>query len=230
MAGIDRWEGPPMDDWSALEGLQLEVEELRASRARVLAVADAERRRIERDLHDGVQQHLVALVVNLQLARDLADVDPEAAKVLLHEVSADAREALESVRALAYRVYPPLLRDRGVVEAVRATAAASGVRARLTSTGLGRHPPDVEITLYFACVEALDLLSGLAAPTSGLSIRLWQDGDAVFFAATAKAAALLASDGRFTGIRDRVDTLGGRLVVSQEEGSLTVSGRVPAAP
>src|SRR5438876_4805643 len=98
---------------------RLEVEELRASRARVVAAADAERRRIERDLHDGVQQHLVALAVNLQLARQLADSDPEALRSLLDDLTRDVHEALESVRALARQVYPPLLLDRGLAEALR---------------------------------------------------------------------------------------------------------------
>ena len=91
----------------------------------------AERRRIERELHDGVQQHLVAVIVNLQLARELADADLEAAKAVLDELSADAHQALASVRELGHELYPSLLRDRGLVEAVRAAAVASGARVRV---------------------------------------------------------------------------------------------------
>ena len=86
-----------------------EIEELRASRARVLEAADAERRRTERSLHDGVQQHLVALAVNLQLARQLVDTNPAALPALLDELSRDVHDALESARVLASEIYPPLL-------------------------------------------------------------------------------------------------------------------------
>src|SRR2546425_5672749 len=104
------------------EELRLQVEELQASRARVVAAADAERRRIERDLHDGAQQHLVALAVNLQLALQLADTDSAAAKALLEEMSADVREALDGVRELAEGIYPPLLLDRGLTDALKGAA------------------------------------------------------------------------------------------------------------
>src|SRR5436309_1484166 len=107
---------------SALDELRVEVEDLRASRSRVVAAADAGRRQIERDLHDGAQQHLVALSVNLQLARRLLENDPAAAVALLDEIGRDVRTALDDVRALAYRVYPPLLLDRGLVEALLAAA------------------------------------------------------------------------------------------------------------
>src|ERR671934_2680017 len=103
-----------------------EIEELRASRARVVEAADAERRRTERELHDGVQQHLVALAVNLQVARQLADSDPDALKELLDELTRDVHEALESVRALARQIYPPLLLDLGLANALRNAAVEAG--------------------------------------------------------------------------------------------------------
>src|SRR4051812_16084918 len=116
---------------SAANGLRLQIAGLQASRARMAGAAMAERRRIERELHDGVQQHLVALIVNLQLARELADTDLVAAKAVLDELSADARQALASVRELGQGLYPSVLRDRGPVEAVRAAAIASGARVRV---------------------------------------------------------------------------------------------------
>jgi len=99
-----------------------DVPELRASRMRVLAAGDAERRKIERTLHDNVQQHLVALAVNLQLARTLVRSDAAGAIALLEEMSRDVREALESVRAMAQEIYPPLLVDRGLADALRGVA------------------------------------------------------------------------------------------------------------
>src|SRR5947207_4337724 len=130
-----------------------EIEELRASRARVVEAADAERRRTERSLHDGVQQHLVALAVNLQLARQLAESDPEALKTLLDELTRDVHEALESVRALAREVYPPLLLDRGLAEALRSAASEAGAQVELETAE--RFPPELEAAVYFCCVELL---------------------------------------------------------------------------
>jgi signal transduction histidine kinase len=108
----------------------------------------AERRAIERTLHDGVQQHLVALAVNLQLARELCDSDPGAVKAFLDELGHDVHDALDDARRLAQAIYPPVLADHGVTEALR----AAGVRVE--ASGIGRYPPDVEAAVYFACADA----------------------------------------------------------------------------
>jgi len=123
----------------------LELEALRASRARMVAAADAERRWIERELHDGVQQHLVALAVNVQLVRQLAGSDLAAAMAVLEEIRSDVREALDGVRALASEIYPPLLLDSGLAEALRATSANAAPK-RVDAAALGRYPPAVEAT------------------------------------------------------------------------------------
>jgi signal transduction histidine kinase len=102
---------------ASLDELRRQADELRVSRARVVTAADAERRRIERDLHDGAQQHLVALAVNLRLARELAGTDPDASRAVLEELSNDVRDALDDFRDLAHGIYPPLLVDRGLAEA-----------------------------------------------------------------------------------------------------------------
>jgi len=183
-----------------------EIEELRASRARVLEAADAERRRTERGLHDGVQQHLVALAVNLQLARQLADSDPDSLKALLEEMTRDVHEALESVRALARRVYPPLLLDRGLADALRSVAGEAGAHVDVAT--IGRFAPDVEAAFYFCCVELL---------RPGETIRVWAEEDALVFEAWGESTAAVA---------DRLGALGGSLRV--EEGRVT--GRVPLAP
>src|SRR3972149_2745509 len=107
----------------SLDELRREVGELRASRARVVLAADSERRQIERDLHDGAQQHLVALAVNLQLARQLVDCDRAAARAHIEQIGHDVRATLESVRELAQRIYSPLLLDRGLAEALRGAAS-----------------------------------------------------------------------------------------------------------
>lgn len=185
-----------------------DVSELRASRLRVLAAGDAERRKIERKLHDNVQQHLVALAVNLQLTRDLVASDPAAAATLLEEMSRDVREALESVRAMAQEIYPPLLVDRGLAEALRGAAADAGARADVTTRD--RFPPEIEATIYFLCVELLH---------PGATIRVWIEHNALHFDASCngRESATMA---------DRVSTLGGTLTISP--GRLT--GQIPVAP
>jgi signal transduction histidine kinase len=211
-----------MAETRAAEDLRREIEELQSSRARLAAAADEERRRVERELHDGVQQHLVALVVNLQLARELADTDAPAAQRLLGEMADDVRDALESVRALAQSVYPPLLRDRGVVEAVRRAALAEQPQARLDSALDGRLAPDVEAAIYFCCVDALaSVADGAGSPSR---VRLWQEDGAALFEVSGRGAA-----GDLRRAADRLAALGGRLSVATESGVTTARGRVPLA-
>lgn len=122
----------------------------------------AERRAFERELHDGVQQQLVALAVNLQLAQELCESDPAAVRPFLAELGRDVHAALDEARALGQAIYPPVLTDHGVAEALR----AAGVR--VDATAIGRHPADVEAAVYFACVDAT-------------AIRLWEEDGALRF-------------------------------------------------
>lgn len=166
--------------------------------ARLSAAADAERRRIERDLHDGAQQDLVALVVKLQLAHALADDDLAAAKSLLEELRGDVQETLDGLRLLAHAVYPSLLPLRGLADAFRAFP--------VETTGLARYPLEVEETVYFCCVE---LLGEAGASATG---RVWQDADNVCFAITGDI-----DHDRLGVVSDRVAALGGRLTTSAGE-------------
>jgi signal transduction histidine kinase len=190
--------------------------QLRASRARLLASADAERRELERALHDGIQQDLVALAVKLQLARQLAGSEPDAAERLLDEIRDDVRDALEGVRALSERVYPSLLAARGLAEALRGLAAAARIPIRIED--LGRYPPEVEGTVYFCCREALEsAIARGAHPT----LRVWQEDDTLRFE-IADARSDVAD------VRDRVETLGGQLtIVSETGGGTRVSAAIP---
>src|SRR5438876_914557 len=158
---------------------RLEVEELRASRARVVAAADRERRRIERGLHDGVQQHLIALAVNLQLARELAASDPDALMAHLEEIAKDVRDALESVRALAHGIYPSLLLDRGLADALRGAASGVGIPTRV-ETGPERYPPDIEAAVYFCCLQVLEAIDG-AKPAARATVRVWPEHESLRF-------------------------------------------------
>jgi hypothetical protein len=180
-----------------------EIEELRASRARVLEAADAERRQTERSLHDGVQQHLVALAVNLQLARQLVDTDPEALKALLEELGRDVHDALEGVRELSRQIYPPLLLDLGLANALRSAAVEAGATVEVDARG--RYDTGAEATVYFCCVELL---------RSDAHIRMWAEPNALVFEADGEPTASIA---------DRLDAIGGTLDVV--DGRLT--GRVP---
>ena len=218
-----------MLDQASLDELRLQVEELRASGARMLAAADAERRRIERDLHDGAQQHLVALAVNLQLARQLADSDPDSAKTLLEEIARDVREALEDVRQLAQRVYPPLLLDYGLADALQAAAVDAPIPTRVEAAALDRCPPEIEATAYFCCLEALQSAGEHTASGTRATIRAWHDQGALRFEVTVDDANFGEwAKGDLTGMSDRLGALGGRLAVSSGAGQGTcVSGTIP---
>jgi hypothetical protein len=174
--------------------------------ARLLAAADAERRRIERDLHDGAQQDLVALAVNLQLVRQLADADLAAAQSLLDELQRDVQETLDALRSLAHGVYPSLLPVRGLVDALRT------VPVPIETTDLERYPLEVEETVYFCCLQ---LLRHAGANATG---RVWQEAGSVCFAITGDV-----DDDDLSVVRDRVAAHGGRVTTSAGE----TSGAVP---
>jgi signal transduction histidine kinase len=212
-----------MLDQASLDELRLQIEELRASGARMLVAADAERRRIERDLHDGAQQHLVALAVNLQLARQLADSDLDAAKTLLEEIARDVRDALEDVRRLAQRVYPPLLLDQGLADALQAAAVDARIPTRVEADALERYSPEIEATAYFCCVEALQNAGARA------TVRAWSEQGALRYEVTVDDADFAEwAKGDLSSMRDRLGALGGRLAVSAEAGRGTcVSGTIP---
>ena len=135
--------------------LQARLDELRASRQRLVSAQDVERRRLERNLHDGAQQHLVALKVKLGLAEMLLGRDPAKAAATLEQLKGDADEALETLRDLARGIYPPLLADKGLVVALESQARKATVPVRVEAEGVERYAQDVEATVYFCVLEAL---------------------------------------------------------------------------
>ena len=220
---------------ASLDELKRQSEELRISRARVVAASDAERRRIERDLHDGAQQHLVSLAVKVRLARELAEDDPEAARAVLTEVSSEVKEALEQLRDLAHGIYPPLLLERGLAEALQAAIGRRAAGGRVEAPALGRYSPDLEATIYFCCLEASQNAAKHAGEAARVSIRIWEEEDGLRFEVaddglgfdtrSRQAGVGLASMG------DRIGALGGRLQLESEPGKGTrVSGVVPLMP
>ncbi|HXF72539.1 MAG TPA: histidine kinase, partial [Actinomycetota bacterium] len=137
------------------EELRATIDELRASRQRLVAAQDEERRRIERNIHDGAQQQLVALTVQLRLLEQQVERDPGTAREAAGRLRAAATEALEDLRDLARGIYPPLLADEGLPAALEAQARKAPIPVTVEADGVGRHPPEVEAAVYFCCLEAI---------------------------------------------------------------------------
>lgn len=208
-----------------------QAEELLASRARIVATADAERRRIERNLHDGAQQHLVALAVNLRVARSKLADDHEAAAIL-DQLVTDVRVTIQELRDLAHGIYPPLLRDSGLASALQAAANRTNVPVSVVAE-VGRHPPEVEAAVYFGCLEALQNTAKYA-PDASATLRLWKDGEMLSFEVADDGpgfdpAAVKAGQG-LTNILDRIAAVGGQATWVSAIGQGTrVSGSVPVS-
>ena len=210
----------------SLDRLRLEVEELRASRERLVVGDDAERRGLERDLHNGPQQHLIALAVNLQLARQLADSDLTAATALLDEMGRDVQQALDETARLAHRIYPHLLDVGGLDAALQTAVLHTGVSTRVDVSAPGSYPVEVAGSVYFCCLEALE--GAGAGAKAAITVR--DDGDALVFdvleqggdgASRRPGAGVVRS-------RDSVEALSGRLTVRTEPGGgIRVSGSLP---
>ncbi|MGZ8766234.1 MAG: GAF domain-containing sensor histidine kinase, partial [Acidimicrobiia bacterium] len=166
---------------ASLAELQTANSELRASRARIVVASDESRRHIERNLHDGAQQHLVALAVKVGLARKLLTVDPDTAGLMLEELREDVQTTLTELRELAHGIYPPLLRDRGLEEALRAACSRSALYTDLDCNVERRFSPDVEAAVYFCCLEALQNAGKHAGADAKVTVRVHDDGSSVRF-------------------------------------------------
>jgi signal transduction histidine kinase len=203
-----------------VEDLRTEVIELHASRERLARQIDAERRSLERALHEGVQQRLVGLAANLELAAGSARADPAATERLLVEMRADARLAMEDARTLAERIYPPLLEAGGLGVALRSAAATADRQVRIEISGDPIHRPEVAGAVYFCC---LDVLQRAAAGTT-VTITVSTQGGTLSFAVVADA------DLEESPIRDRVEALGGRVTIRTGPGDGTrVAGSLPVS-
>jgi signal transduction histidine kinase len=213
------------------EQLMEHIEQLRASQKRLVSAQDAERRRLERNLHDGAQQQLVALAVKLRLAEQLTERDPPKARELLGDLQLETGEALENLRDLARGIYPPLLADKGLVAALESQARKSAVPVTIESNGVGRYAQEAEAAVYFSCLEALQNVAKYAEAgrvTVSLSdgdgrLRFEVTDDGVGFRpdATSYGTGL-------QGIADRLAVLEGSFEVRSAPGSgTTVVGVVP---
>jgi signal transduction histidine kinase len=216
---------------ASLDEVRRQAEELRASRARIVATADAERRKIERNLHDGAQQHLVALAVNLRLARDIVVDDPASVVEMLEALAVEVKETIQELRDLAHGIYPPLLLDSGVVEALRAAASRSPLAVEVKADGVNRYPAEVEAAVYFCCLEALQNASK-HAPEANVAVRVWVESGGLLFSVTDDGpgfdAASVQSGHGYINMSDRLGAIGGTVRWDSEPGhGATVRGSVP---
>ena len=211
--------------------LQKSLEELAGSRRRIASVADRERRKIERDLHDGAQQRLVALRIKLELiAERLDDDDPQSAAAL-RKLEVDVDGTIDEVRSFARGIYPPLLAERGLAEALRAAGRNAPIATRVDAGAIGRHNPEIEATVYFACMEALQNAAKHADGASGVTITL-SENPALSFEVHDDGHGFtetnVVNGNGLTNLRDRMAAIGGEVEVRSVPGEgTTVIGVVP---
>ncbi len=208
------------------------LEDLRESRRRIVAAQDERARKLERDIHDGVQQQLVALAVKLRLADQMIDRDSAKAHVTMQALQDDATDALDDLRDLARGIYPPLLADKGLAAALQAQARKATVPISVEADGIGRYSPEVEAAIYFCVLEALNNQAKYAR-ASRASISLARAGGEISFEVTDDGrgfdVAAASSGTGLQGMHDRLDAIGGILDVRSAPGrGTTVTGRIPA--
>ena len=212
--------------------LHARIDDLRASRRRLVQAQDTERQRIERNLHDGAQQQLVALNVQLTLLEDAAD-DPGEVREITGELRAGLRAALDDLRALARGIYPPLLADQGLSAALHAQAGKAPLPVEIEADGIGRYPREAEAAAYFCILEALQNVAkyarasratvALSCPDRHLGFTVTDDGDGFDPAKATHGTGL-------QGMADRLAAVGGTLRVDSAPGSgTTISGTLPVA-
>lgn len=220
---------------ASLEEVKKANVELRSSRARIVASADLERRKIERNLHDGAQQHLVALAVKLRLIQRIAEADPAQAMTMIEEARGDVLATVEELRALAHGIYPPLLMDRGLPEALRAAAGRAVLPTTVEADGLERYDQDVEAAVYFCILEALQNAGKHAGEDASIEVSVVVEDDELRFAVVDDGAGFDTAGGSrghgFVNMADRLGAIGGSVQVSSAPGQGTrIEGRLPARP
>jgi signal transduction histidine kinase len=209
--------------------LELSLRRLDDSRRRIATAAEIERRRIERDLHDGAQQRLIALRMRLSLAEDLLRDDPASAPDAMRALGGHVDDALEEIRSLAHGIYPPLLADRGLADAVAAAARGCPLPVEVHASGVTRHPPEIEGAVYFSCLEALQNVAKHARGATRARISLRQD-HMLRFEVADDGAGFDADDLPGAGMRnmrDRIEALGGTLAITSDRRGTLVRGSVP---
>ncbi|MGZ4133101.1 MAG: sensor histidine kinase, partial [Actinomycetota bacterium] len=215
------------------EELRARLNDLKAAQKRLVAAQDQERRRLERNIHDGAQQQLVALSVKARLARALTERDPARATEMLSQIESETQTALEDLRDLARGIYPPLLADKGLAAALEAQARKAPLPVSVHADGLGRYAQEVEAAAYFSCLEAMQNVAkyaqasrvdvSLADGVGNLRFEVTDDGRGFDPSATGYGTGL-------QGIADRLGALDGTLTVRSAPGSgTTIACAIPVA-
>ena len=224
-----------VSDVAAQTGLVLRnvrlIEDLRESRRRIVATQDVRAKALERNIHDGAQQQLVALAVKQRLAETMVDRDPTKAKSMLADIQAETHDALENLRDLARGIYPPLLADQGLAAALQAQGRKSMVPVDVHADGIGRCSQEVESAVYFSCLEAMQNVTKYAH-ASRVTIDLEESGGSLLFSVVDDGVGFdidATSYGTgLQGMADRLDAISGSLEVrSAPGGGTTVEGMVP---
>jgi signal transduction histidine kinase len=216
------------------EQLRARLTDLQAAQKRLVAAQDEERRRLERNIHDGAQQQLVALQVRQRLAEQLVDRDPEKAKGMLAQLQVDTATALDDLRDLARGIYPPLLADKGLPAALEAQARKSSMPVVVEAEHVGRFPQEIEAAVYFSVLEAIQNAAKYS-DANRVSVSLVQRNGTLDFVVADDGRGFDAATTRYgtglQGIADRLGALDGALDVRSAPGSGTsVSGRLPVQP
>ena len=213
------------------EELRARIQDLQAAQKRLVSAQDAERRRLERNIHDGAQQQLVALSVKLRLAGGLLDRDTEQARKILTQLQSDTSDALEDLRDLARGIYPPLLADQGLAAALAAQARKASLPVEVRADVVGRYPQEVEAAAYFSCLEALQNVAKYAHASRAVVTLSDGDGRLTFEVADDGAGFDPSRVGYGTGLQgiaDRLGALAGTLSVSSsQQVGTTVTGVIP---
>jgi signal transduction histidine kinase len=217
---------------TTLDALRHQADELRESRARIVASGDAERRRVERNLHDGAQQHLVALAINLRLTRDIVADDPDGASEMLGQLAEDVQATIKELRELAHGIYPPLLADNGLGDALRAAASRNPLTVRVSvGDDVGRYPAELEAAIYFSCTEALQNAAKHAGQAT-VDLRLWTESGGLLFSVADDGPGFDPATARgghgYVNMADRLGAIGGTVRWDSRPGhGATISGSVP---
>jgi signal transduction histidine kinase len=212
--------------------LRASMTHLAASRARIIEAAHGERRRLERDLHDGVQQMLVGLRIRLDLAAEAIARDPRLGARELATIGDEMDQLLETVRSLARGIYPAILHDLGLGEALKSAARRSPTPTSVSIETPRRYPEDVDVAIYFCCIEALQNVTKHAGPRQSAAVRVWEDDHHLSFEVSDSGCGFdpdrVPLGSGLLNMRDRLEALGGRLTVTSRRGAgTTVYGTIP---
>jgi signal transduction histidine kinase len=218
---------------ASLDELQVRNQELQDSRARIVAAGDSERRKLERNLHDGAQQHLVALAVKLRLARDaVEDNDAADAIVMIDEIKSDVQTAIAELRALAHGIFPPLLVSGGLFEALPAAAGRAALPTTVDFDGVGRYGNDIEAAVYFCTLEALQNAGKHAGDDASATVHVAEVDGVLRFEICDDGAGFEmlgnAAGHGFVNMADRLGAFGGTIEVASAPGvGTTITGTIP---